>query len=454
MIINTLCRKHLVLLLCLITIFGSCSEENDPIVENSTLSITFNITNDLENGKVENSIDDATKIVISIQHANGTDTEYVSKKMDFFKLEGSYISGKINLPVGNYKVTEFLLVDNNNNVMFVTPVKGSQQAQNIQNPLPIDFEIIKDELTEVNMEVLAINNLTPEDFGLVSFNIHLIETFAFLANVSEKGEGLLEAEISVSGNEYIYSQSLERIAANIVTVKADLDVYVITVAKEGYITFEYPYSKDSLFSYADTPLSIELEKEDSNFDTVTDYDGNVYHELTIGDQIWLGSNLRSEHYCDGFEIEFHKYQNNDSIADIYGYLYKWEASTRNQSGSMIQGACPCDWHIPSKDEWLELAVYLGWADAGGKLKAAGLTYWDAPNEGATDEYGFKALPAGQGDPGVNLGYTATFATSSYDYNYDPTGNYVHEIGLTAAHSIMWIGNNTKAASTSIRCIKN
>jgi uncharacterized protein (TIGR02145 family) len=70
----------------------------------------------------------------------------------------------------------------------------------------------------------------------------------------------------------------------------------------------------------------------------------------------------------------------------YGVLYHWPAA--------IEG-CPTDWHLPTDEEWTVLLDYLGGESvAGGKLKEEGTTHWKYPNEGATDEYGFAALPSG------------------------------------------------------------
>lgn len=53
--------------------------------------------------------------------------------------------------------------------------------------------------------------------------------------------------------------------------------------------------------------------------TVTDYDGNIYHTVTIGTQVWLRENLKSLHYSDGTAITgVMSYNNSDSLANIYG----------------------------------------------------------------------------------------------------------------------------------------
>ena len=108
--------------------------------------------------------------------------------------------------------------------------------------------------------------------------------------------------------------------------------------------------------------------------TVTDYDGNVYNTVQIGNQCWMKENLRTTHYANGDSIllntqyySFDPYRyapGKDEInVPIYGYLYNWAAvmhgeasSSSNPSG--IQGICPTGWHIPSDAEWTQLTDYV------------------------------------------------------------------------------------------------
>ena len=135
-------------------------------------------------------------------------------------------------------------------------------------------------------------------------------------------------------------------------------------------------------------------------------DGNVYHTIQIGGQCWMSENLKwmpevfhpsqfSESearfyvywYFDG-DVE--RAKNNENYTN-YGVLYNWHAALE---------ACPTGWRLPMDSEWQELIGYLGGtAIAGGKLKNLRMDpephpRWAFPNEGATDESGFSALPAG------------------------------------------------------------
>ena len=142
------------------------------------------------------------------------------------------------------------------------------------------------------------------------------------------------------------------------------------------------------------PLIIEEDQP------VTDFDGNVYQTIKIGDQIWMAENLKSTHYSNGTPIQCFCYNNDTANVRTYGRLYRWADATTNPSSpksniGFIQGAAPVGWHIPSNAEWQRLIDYLGGnTTAGGKLKATGTDFWLSPNTGATNESKFNALPAG------------------------------------------------------------
>jgi uncharacterized protein (TIGR02145 family) len=144
-------------------------------------------------------------------------------------------------------------------------------------------------------------------------------------------------------------------------------------------------------------------------DQVTDIDGNVYSTVQIGDQVWMGENLRTTRFNNGDEIPlvtvnaewkvlstpaYCWYQNNQAgYGAVYGALYNWYAVDSVSNGH--RSLCPVGWHIPTAAEWSILTNYLGGLGvAGGKLKESGTAHWLAPNTGATNASGFSGLPGG------------------------------------------------------------
>ena len=155
-------------------------------------------------------------------------------------------------------------------------------------------------------------------------------------------------------------------------------------------------------------LAVSCKKESDEADTVTDIDGNVYKTVVIGTQTWLAENLRTTKYNDGTQIpnvtaksqwdnlttDAYCWYNNDpaTYKATYGALYNWYAVNTGK-------LCPTGWHVPSDAEWTTLTDFLGGEGyAGGKLKEKGTAHWVNPNVDATDEYGIKALPAGDRYP--------------------------------------------------------
>jgi len=125
-------------------------------------------------------------------------------------------------------------------------------------------------------------------------------------------------------------------------------------------------------------------------------DGKTYKKVTIGTQTWMGENLNYD--VPGVTTDVCYGNSADSCAK-YGRLYNWAtamngASSSSLSPSGVQGACPVGWHVPSDAEWTALTDFVGGAaTAGTKLKAT--SGWNNNGNG-TDQYGFSALPGGNG----------------------------------------------------------
>ncbi len=194
---------------------------------------------------------------------------------------------------------------------------------------------------------------------------------------------------------------------------------------------------------------------------VTDYDGNTYKTIKIGNQTWMAENLRSTHYSNGTPIPYFDYNNDSTNSEIYGRLYSWSAAMKgeassNTNPSNVHGIAPTGWHLPSKAEWQQLADYLGGtAIAGGKIKETGNEHWLSPNTGATNESGFTALPAGMfafWQEFQWIGNYSAFITST-DQSV-PSHPEVAGIKLSYDNAEMTIGGFHPDDALSVRCVKN
>ena len=193
-----------------------------------------------------------------------------------------------------------------------------------------------------------------------------------------------------------------------------------------------------------------------------DADGNIYQMVTIGTQTWMTENLRTTKYNDGADIPlvtiyaeweamttpgYCWYENNEATYKAnYGALYNWYTVNTGK-------LCPTGWHVPTDEEWTTLANYLGGLSvAGGRLKETGTAHWLSPNTGATNEFGFTALPGGgRADHGKFLYIgVAGYWWSSSEVNVDlaPASQMVlfdPAIGINELPK--WLG-------FSVRCLRN
>jgi uncharacterized protein (TIGR02145 family) len=218
---------------------------------------------------------------------------------------------------------------------------------------------------------------------------------------------------------------------------------------------------------------------------VIDIDQNIYYTVDIGGQTWMSDNLKATRYSDGSQIPrvedritwfnftmytqaYCWYENFSAIGATYGALYTWPAAMRITSESdikpgTVQGVCPDGWHLPGDSEWQQLERYLGMSqaaadteewrgeDEGGMLKKTGNTEWASPNTGATDESGFRAIPAGWRDGSgyfKNLGSATRFWTSS------KRGDYAWMRELDNNLSKIYRGTKGLYEGYSVRCIKD
>lgn len=114
-------------------------------------------------------------------------------------------------------------------------------------------------------------------------------------------------------------------------------------------------------------------------------------EVTIGTQTWKSKNLAIDDGGEGIEIRNIGIVNGVDLGTQY--FYTWDAAVR------VANSIP-GWHLPTKDEWITLALYVGgeqigtgnnYRIAGDKLKST--NGWNLGNDG-TDDYGFTVLPVG------------------------------------------------------------
>ena len=212
------------------------------------------------------------------------------------------------------------------------------------------------------------------------------------------------------------------------------------------------------------------------------HQGYTYKVVKIGDQWWMAENLRSTTYKDGTPIVHAKDDygwatvtegaycayNNDANheSDTYGYLYNFLAA------SDPRGIAPKGWQVATDDDWKQLEMFLGMSQAsadstgyrggsnneGGKLRETGTAHWPSPNDGATNESGFTAIPGGERRAG---GGTAEFQDIGDQCNFwtstgDDASGWMRNLDSFFLYSpmIQRTDDSRLRYGYSIRCVKD
>ena len=208
----------------------------------------------------------------------------------------------------------------------------------------------------------------------------------------------------------------------------------------------------------ETYLNPEIE-----YDTIIDSrDGKVYKTVKIGEQIWMAENLNFDPGQGGSGDAKYDwswcYNNEPKNCEVAGRFYTWAAAidsvklatdAKNPqdcglrkecriaaagSTTLVQGACPPDWHLPTETEWSALFTAVDRSTSGEVLRSQ--TGWHF-NKNGTDAFGFSALPAGR---------------RYYDGRFDGGGADV--MRLYYNYEIAYLNTFGKDNGFSVRCVKD
>ena len=183
------------------------------------------------------------------------------------------------------------------------------------------------------------------------------------------------------------------------------------------------------------------------------YGGQTYKTVVIGTQRWMAENLN-------YDVSGSKcYSNSSSNCVTYGRLYDWatamslpsscnSSTCSSQVQSKHRGVCPSGWHIPSDAEWTTLEKFVG-NNAGTKLKAR--SGWNNNGNG-TDDYGFSALPGGDGNSDGSFG-----SVGYYGYWWSATeGNATNAYGRGMLYydDFVYYDDGSKSRLFSVRCLQD
>jgi uncharacterized protein (TIGR02145 family) len=196
---------------------------------------------------------------------------------------------------------------------------------------------------------------------------------------------------------------------------------------------------------------------------VTAQGSNEFKTVAFGTQVWMLKNLDVSRFRNGDPIpeartaeqweQAHKqgkpawccYDNDAENCKKYGKLYNWYAV------SDPRGLAPDGWHIPGRDEFIELTDQLGGHRAAGtKMKSA--EGWACGGNG-TIESGYTGLPAGIRSHEGDFQYLGQYAYWWTSDEYNELYAYYRYLYWHSSKLFPYV-NFFKGSGFSVRCIRN
>ena len=155
----------------MVSVWPSCTQTE----ETGEVKFGLELSDDsnLKSAVAEYNVTAALVTIISETGELIYDKEY----LPIYRFGTIYTSKSLKLPMGEFQLTEFMLIDSTGEVLWATPKAGSRLAHLVRQPLPIHFIVSPDETTSLDVQVIRVKDYPPSDFGYVEFNIGFVDRF-------------------------------------------------------------------------------------------------------------------------------------------------------------------------------------------------------------------------------------------------------------------------------------
>lgn len=242
-------------------LLSGCSDEQQP-VKPGNVRFTINPTAD-PGGRVSSLLPAGASLYVSIREAGGAEV-YALHHVTLLKMGEEYISEPVALPAGNYELTDFLIVNAADEVVYATPKEGSAMAHLVDDPLPAAFTVGNDAITGLPVQVVPTGDTPPAAFGYVTFQVDVVPGTSFRLAVfkpASSGFVFTEAQLYILEDaDTVHRQHLEAKPEAILFNGDPTKTYTLVVIQPSYKKYsQATVLGDLLASLAGAPHAIRLE---------------------------------------------------------------------------------------------------------------------------------------------------------------------------------------------------
>ncbi len=255
-------RPLLIFILALFIL--SCSDEEPATIKKEKVQFSITPTvGDESGGRLNEELPEGSSLIITLSNSSGV--VFDKHRVNIFNFSGSFITEPLEMSLGNYTIQDFLIVDERNTVLYATPKAGSLLTSAVKRPLPTRFNVSRGTLNTLDMEVLAVGDLTAADFGYASFSITVADYNPLsIAVFIEQNDEL----ILTNATGYIYQADLDQsiqtlnLAAkvNVINFHGDKSLeHRIRIKKSGYDVSSKPFIYNDLLASGNNTVVVVIK---------------------------------------------------------------------------------------------------------------------------------------------------------------------------------------------------
>ncbi len=260
------------LILLVVFAFSSCEKNSDT----SKGTAKFSIASIEQSSQLKSAWADTDMVsyhlLVSVEDSDGSSV-LTDHLVPVYLFGPGYISEELEMNEGDYRLTEFMLIEPSGAVIAATPVEGSPLAYLVKDPLPLEFSIRGGTATIVSPELLAVGDHTPGDFGYISFGGQIIKPLDFYAvciidNPLSMApvQPPVTADLTVfAGNDWRYRFRLKA-SVNHLIIRGGYQYYTFLLEKEGYMPQKFEFTARELKATTETsPLVLKIPYDSNHW---------------------------------------------------------------------------------------------------------------------------------------------------------------------------------------------
>jgi hypothetical protein len=232
------------LLVLVLVAANSCKNEDMPSITKGAVSFSLDQKDRIQGGRTkETSLPAAVFVSVKDEAGNFI---FENKKIGLLAFGQGYLSEALEIKVGNYTISQFLILDNSDKIIYAAPLKSSDMAAYVKLPLSIPFTVAESSTTKIVPEVVSVlPQDVPQNFGYTNFGFEVVapQTAKLKTNVKlSVGDILYEnvdAPVTISGYDVNGVKKWNEVfqytgpSANEFTVKFGFHHYKIETDKWG-----------------------------------------------------------------------------------------------------------------------------------------------------------------------------------------------------------------------------